>query len=121
MALETPYPELDEFRSAIGAAGYGRAKLPRVKGAAGNISICIGWPIEVRRRFPLSEPIELPLRHRLWQARTSSSAVRSGCLRDIHLDPAANLGVIAIGADGRTGQLYTSPRRLFARVTSEFS
>jgi rhamnulose-1-phosphate aldolase len=42
-------------------------------------------------------------------------------LRDIHADPAANLGVVAIGADGQTGQLYTSPRRLFARVTSEFN
>ena len=41
MALEAPYPELDEFLSALGAAG--------------NISICIGWPIEVRRRFPLAE------------------------------------------------------------------
>jgi rhamnulose-1-phosphate aldolase len=42
-------------------------------------------------------------------------------LRDIHRDPAANLGVVAIDANGQTGQLYTSPRRLFARVTSEFN
>jgi rhamnulose-1-phosphate aldolase len=42
-------------------------------------------------------------------------------LRDIHVDPAANLGVVAIDANGRTGQLYTSPRRLFAQVSSEFN
>jgi len=29
--------------------------------------------------------------------------------------------VVAIAADGQSGQLYTSPRRLFARVTSEFN
>jgi rhamnulose-1-phosphate aldolase len=29
--------------------------------------------------------------------------------------------VVAIAADGRSGQLYTSPRRLFAQVTSEFN
>src|SRR4029079_107379 len=42
-------------------------------------------------------------------------------LRDIQRDPAANLGAIRINADGATGLLHTSPRRLFERVTSEFN
>ena len=30
------------------------------EGAAGNISLYVGWPLEVRRRFPVAEPIPLP-------------------------------------------------------------
>src|SRR3954471_21224544 len=108
MAVEAPYPELDEFLAAIGAAGQRTSELAASEGAAGNISICIGWPLEVRRRFPLSEPLELPLPA---PALAGMYAIVSGSgrrLRDIHLDPAANLGVVAIDADGRSGHLYTS-------------
>jgi rhamnulose-1-phosphate aldolase len=121
MALEPPFPELDEFLAAIGAAGQRVSELAASEGAAGNISICIGWPIEVRRRFPLAEPFELPLPA---LALAGMHVIVSGSgrrLRDIHADPAANLGVVAIAADGLTGQLYTSPRRLFAHVSSEFN
>jgi rhamnulose-1-phosphate aldolase len=61
MALEPPFPELDEFLAAIGAAGQRVSEIAASEGAAGNISIGIGWPIEIRRRFPLVEPLELPL------------------------------------------------------------
>jgi rhamnulose-1-phosphate aldolase len=121
MTLEPPYPELDEFLAAIGTAGQRISEIAASEGAAGSISICIGWPIEVRRRFPLSEPIELP---QPAPALTGMHVIVSGSgrrLRDIHLDPVANLGVVAIGANGRSGQLYTSPGRLFQRVTSEFN
>jgi rhamnulose-1-phosphate aldolase len=121
MALEAPFPELDEFLSAIGAAGQRISEIAASEGAAGNISICIGWPIEVRRRFPLAEPLELPLPA---PALAGMHIIVSGSgrrLRDIHADPAANLGVVAIDADGRAGRLHTSPRRLFARVSSEFN
>jgi rhamnulose-1-phosphate aldolase len=121
MALVAPYPDLDEFLAAIGAAGQRVSEIAACEGAAGNISICIGWPIEVRRRFPLSEPFELPLAA---PALAGMQVIVSGSgrrLRDIHADPAANLGVVVIDADGRSGQLYTSPRRLFAHVTSEFN
>src|SRR6476619_4603429 len=107
MALEQPYPELDEFLAAIGAAGQRASELAASEGAAGNISICIGWPIEVRRRFPLIEPIELPLAA---PALAGMQVIVSGSgrrLRDIHADPAANLAVVAIDGDGRTGRLYT--------------
>jgi rhamnulose-1-phosphate aldolase len=121
MPLSAPYPELDEFLSAIGTAGQRVSQIAASEGAAGNISICIGWPIEVRRRFPIAEPIALPLAA---PALAGMHVIVSGSgrrLRDIHADPAANLGVVAIDADGRTGRLYTSPRRLFQRVTSEFN
>ena len=60
MSIEVPYPELDEFLTAIGDAGHRLSEIEATEGAAGNISICIGWPIEPRRRFPIVETIELP-------------------------------------------------------------
>ena len=61
MSIPEPFPELDEFLPSIGEAGRRVAEIDASEGAAGNISICIGWPIEVRRRFPISEPIDLPV------------------------------------------------------------
>lgn len=36
-------------------------------------------------------------------------------------DPTANLGIAAIGTDGRSAVLYTSHQRLFERLTSEWN
>jgi rhamnulose-1-phosphate aldolase len=121
MPLDQPYPDLDEFLTAIGEAGLRLAHINASEGGAGNISLFIGWPIEVRRRFPLAEPFALP---------TPAAALAGGLiivtgsgrrLRDIHTRPEANLGVVAIGADGQSAMLYTAPSRLFQRVTSEFN
>jgi rhamnulose-1-phosphate aldolase len=30
------------------------------EGAAGNISVCLRWPVEVRSLFPVAEPFTLP-------------------------------------------------------------
>ena len=60
MSLPEPYPDLDEFLVTLGEAGQRLAVIDAGEGAAGNMSIYIGWPIEVRRVFPLVEPIELP-------------------------------------------------------------
>ncbi len=53
MPLDQAYPELDELRAAIGEAGQCLSSLEASEGAAGNISVCIGWPREVRCRLPL--------------------------------------------------------------------
>lgn len=121
MALDQPYPDLDELLTNIGEAGLRAAGINASEGAAGNISVYIGWMLEVRRRFPLAEPFMLPqpapaLAHGLIIVTGSGRR-----LRDIHAHPDANLGVVSIGPDGQSGQLYTSPRRLFERVTSEFN
>ncbi len=121
MALDQPYPDLDEFLIAVGEAGQRVSGIDASEGAAGNISLYLGWPIEVRRQFPLAEPIDLP---QPVPALAGNLVLVTGSgrrLRDIHTDPAANLSVVAIAADGQTAQLYTSPRRLFQRVTSEFN
>jgi rhamnulose-1-phosphate aldolase len=95
---------------AIGTAGQRLSESAAREGTAGTISICIGWPIGVRRRFPLIEPLELPL---FMPALAEMILIVSGSgqrLRDIHADPAANMGVVALGADRRTGQQRSCAR-----------
>lgn len=121
MSLNAPYPELDEFLEGIGEAGLRVSGIEASEGAAGNISIVIGWPLEVRRRFPNGEPLDLPEPVPAlggWLMLVTGSGRR---LRDIHKDPAANLAAIQIAADGRSAHIYTSPRKLFECPTSEFN
>src|SRR6476661_1739635 len=100
MSMNPPYPELDEFLSAIGAAGERVSSINASEGAAGNISICIGWPIEVRRRFPIAEPFALPAPAPALAGKTVIVTGSGRRLRDIHTDPTANLGVVVLNADG---------------------
>jgi rhamnulose-1-phosphate aldolase len=109
MPVESPYPEFDEVMTAIGEAGWRLSEIQASEGAAGNISVYLGWPVEPRRKFPIEETIELPL---------AAPELAGG---EIRADPAANLGCVVVNQDGRTARLHTSPRRLFARLTSEFN
>ncbi|MCW5851584.1 MAG: class II aldolase/adducin family protein [Anaerolineae bacterium] len=121
MALDQPYPDLDEFLTALGEAGQRLSSINASEGAAGNISIYIGWPLEVRRRFPVTEPFNLPVPA---PALAGGLIIVTGSgrrLRDIRTNPAANLAVVAVAADGQGAQVYLSPHRLFQRVTSEFN
>ncbi len=61
MAINEPFPEPDEILASIGEGGKRIASIDAAEGAAGNISVCIGWPIEIRRRFPVAEEILLPV------------------------------------------------------------
>src|SRR3954463_12211229 len=99
MALNAPYPELDELLAAIGAAGQRVSEIAASEGAAGNISICVGWPVEVRRHFPLMEPITLPLPAPALAGQVVIVTGSGRRLRDIKTDPAANLGAVVINAD----------------------
>jgi rhamnulose-1-phosphate aldolase len=121
MALDQPYPSLDELLETIGEAGIRVSSIEASEGAAGNISMFIGWPLEMRRRFPMAEPFALPAPA---PALAGGLVIVTGSgrrLRDIHHQPDANLAVVAIGPDGQSATIYTSPRRLFQRVTSEFN
>ena len=121
MALDQPYPSLDELLGTIGEAGLRVSSIEASEGAAGNISMCVGWPMEVRRRFPQEAPFVLP---QPAPALAGALVIVTGSgrrLRDIHHDPTANLAVIAIGDDGASARIFTSPHRLFQRPTSEFN
>jgi rhamnulose-1-phosphate aldolase len=119
--IEAPYPEFEELMQSIGEAGYRLSEIEASEGAAGNISVYIGWPLDPRRRFPLVETVELPqvvpeLEGSLFLVTGSGRR-----LREVIQDPAANLACLVVDPGGRTAQMYTSPRRLFAKVTSEFN
>jgi len=116
-----PYPELDELLLTIGEAGATLAGINASEGAAGNISVLVGWPMEVRRRFPLVEPFELPVPAPALAGRIVIVTGSGRRLRDLVADPVDNLGVVVVGPDGRSATLRTSPRRLFASLTSEFN
>src|SRR3954468_17403822 len=121
MSLPEPYPDLDEILLTFGEAGQRLAGFAAIEGAAGNISAAIGWPVEVRRRFPLAEEITLPVPTPALAGQVVIVTGSGRRLLDFRSDPAANLAVIHSGADAQSGTLYTSPRRLFERVTSEFN
>src|SRR3990172_5681169 len=58
--LQPPYPELDDLLEMMGEAGRHLANIEASEGAAGNISVCLRWPVEPRSRFPMMEETELP-------------------------------------------------------------
>jgi rhamnulose-1-phosphate aldolase len=121
MALFEPLPDLEEILISIGAGGSHVAAMEASEGAAGNISVYVGWPIEVRRRFPIAEEIPLPqpAPHLADHIVIVTGSGRR--LREIHVDPAANLGIVRVSADGTSGTLFTAPNRLFDRLTSEWN
>ncbi len=121
MAIEAPYPELGELMTLIGEAGHRLSEIDASEGAAGNISIYIGWPVDPRRAFPDVETLQLPEAAPELAGRAFLVTGSGRRLREIIQDPAANLGAVIVDEGGETGRLYTSPRRLFARLTSEFN
>jgi rhamnulose-1-phosphate aldolase len=121
MPVDPPFPTLTEIMGLIGEAGRRLAEIEASEGAAGNISVYIGWSIDPRRQFPLQETIPIPtpvpeLADGLFLVTGSGRR-----LREIGSDPEANLGAVRVNPDGRTATLYTSPERLFERLTSEFN
>jgi rhamnulose-1-phosphate aldolase len=121
MPVAPPYPDLDEMMDLIGQAGRRLAEIDASEGAAGNISVYVGWPLEPRRAFSNVETVPLPepapeLAGGMFLVTGSGRR-----LREIADDPAANLGCLLVEEGGATARLHTSPRRLFARLTSEFN
>jgi rhamnulose-1-phosphate aldolase len=121
MALTEPFPSLEEILESIGEGGRRVATIDAGEGAAGNVSVCVGWPLEVRRRFPLAEPIELPVAVPHLAGHTVIVTGSGRRLRDIAANPVANLGAVTIAGDGRSATLRTAPTRLFERLTSEWN
>jgi rhamnulose-1-phosphate aldolase len=121
VTLSEPYPTIDEILVSIGEGGRRVATIDAGEGAAGNISVCVGWPLEVRRHFPIVEPIELPLPAPHLGGHIIIVTGSGRRLRDIESNPVANLGAVSIAADGVSATLRTAPTRLFERLTSEWN
>lgn len=121
MPVPAPYPDLNELLDLIGEAGRRISEIDASEGAAGNISVYAGWEIDPRRIFPVEQTIPLPVD---MSGLSEGVFIVTGSgrrLREVLQDPAANLGVVRVNPEGKTAQLYTSPRRLFANLTSEFN
>jgi rhamnulose-1-phosphate aldolase len=119
--VKEPFPELGEILASIGEAGRRVAAIDAGEGGAGNISVCIGWSIEIRRQFPVTEEIPLPVPAPHLAGRRIIVTGSGRRLRDLATDPPANLGVVLVNPGGDTGTLHTSPRRLFDRLTTEWN
>jgi rhamnulose-1-phosphate aldolase len=119
--VKEPFPELDDILTVMGEAGRRLADIEASEGAAGNISICLGWPVEPRNRFPVVGEIELPQPVPELAGVTFLVSGSGRRLREIIDDPTANLACIIVNPGGRSGKLCTSYHRLFERVTSEFN
>ncbi len=119
--IEAPYPELDELMAMIGEAGQRCSEIEASEGAAGNISVYVGWPVDPRRQFPLVETLTLPQPVPGMAGAVFLVTGSGRRLREIIQDPAANLGCLVVSEDGASGRLYTSTRRLFQKLTSEFN
>jgi rhamnulose-1-phosphate aldolase len=119
--IEAPYYELNDVLEMIGEAGKRLSEIDASEGAAGNISVCLRWPIEPESRFPLMSEIELPQSIPELAGAVFLVSGSGRRLREIIDNPTANIACIVVGVDGSTGKLYTSQDHRFQRVTSEFN
>jgi rhamnulose-1-phosphate aldolase len=121
MPIEAPYPDLVEMMTLMGEAGRRLAEIEASEGSAGNISVYMGWDIDPRRKFPLEETIELPSPEPELAGGSFLATGSGRRLREVAADPEANLGFVVVDKGGKTAKLFTSPKRLFAKLTSEFN
>lgn len=121
MPLSSPYPTLDRLIDLIGQTGQRLAEIGASEGAAGNISVYMGWPVAAGARFPNEETISLPQPAPALAGHAFLVTGSGRRLREIRSDPEGNLGLLIVNRRGQTGQLHTSPCRLFDRLTSEFN
>lgn len=121
MPLSEPLPELDELLASMGEGGARISAIDASEAGAGNISICIGWDVELRRRFPMTEHLELTSPVPALAGRILLVTGSGRRLRQIGADPLAAVGALRIHSDGAGATLHTSPRRLFERLTSELN
>jgi rhamnulose-1-phosphate aldolase len=119
--IEAPFPELDDLLTMMGEAGRHLADIEASEGAAGNISVCLRWPIEPRSRFPVQDELELPQPVPELADATFLVTGSGRRLREIIDEPTANIACLVVNPGGQTAKIYTSYHRRFERVTSEFN
>ncbi len=121
MPFNEPYPSIEELMTLIGEAGRRLAEIEASEGAAGNISIYFNWEPNSREIFTVEETIPLPEPAPELAGGYFLASGSGRRLREIGNDPEGNLGLLRVNKGGETAQLFTSRRRLFQRLTSEFN
>jgi rhamnulose-1-phosphate aldolase len=113
--LEAPYPELDDLLEMMGEVGQRLSDIDASEGAAGNISICIRWPLELRNRFPHVGTIELPQAVPELAGATFLVSGSGRRLREIIDEPTASMACVVVDASGQTGTLHQASSAGFSR------
>lgn len=121
MADFTQHASLDVLLTQMGLAGARVCAIDASEASAGNISVCASWPIDVASRFPITEDIQLPSPAPALAGHTILASGSGQRLRQIGDDPAAAIGAVIVDDGGLTARLFTSPRRQFKNLTSEFN
>ncbi len=114
-------PGMEELLLEVADAGERMSVLDASEGAAGNISVFVGWPLDIESSFPQAESIRLPQPAPALAGKVVIATGSGRRLRDVRRDPAAALGVVIVDQSGETGTLHTAPQRRFQRLTSEFN
>ncbi|HMQ33238.1 MAG TPA: class II aldolase/adducin family protein [Chloroflexaceae bacterium] len=121
MTSPHPRPSLEELFDELGEVGAHLAAMEAAEGAAGNLSLYLGWPVDPRPWFPVEELVELP---QPVPELAGSAFLVTGSgrrLRELGRAPLRNLGCLVVEPGGALGRLFTAPGRLFRRLTSEFN
>ena len=119
--LEEPYPDLDTLLTMMGEAGHRLSEIEATEGAAGNISVCLRWPVELRSRFPLIETMSLPQPVPELAGATFLVTGSGRRLREIMDEPTASIAGLVVEAGGQTAKVHKAYGHRFERVTSEFN
>jgi rhamnulose-1-phosphate aldolase len=119
--IEKPYPSVESLLEMIGVAGQRMSEIDACEGAAGNISVCLRWEVDVRGLFPLEEKITLPQPVPELAGATMIVTGSGRRLREIGNQPTANLACLVVDQGGVTAVQFTAPQRSFKPVTSEFN
>ncbi len=104
--LEPPYSQLDDLLELMGEAGRRLSEIDAAEGAAGNISVCIRWPVDPRTRFRLAERIDLPQRVPELAEATFLVTGSGRRLREIIEQPVANVGCLVVDEGGSRDLAY---------------
>lgn len=115
------HPSLDDLLEELGEVGAHLTALEAAEGAAGNISLYLGWPVDPRPRFPDEQLVELPQAVPDLAGKAFLVTGSGRRLRDIRRAPLRNMGCLVVEPGGTAGRLFTAPGRLFDRLTSEFN
>jgi rhamnulose-1-phosphate aldolase len=121
MIDKKPLPGLESMLGMIGDAGKRMSEMDACEGAAGNISACLRWEVDVRGLFPLEEKITLPQPVPELAGATLIVTGSGRRLREIGDQPTANVACLIVDQGGRTAGQFTSPQRVFKQVTIEFN
>jgi len=104
----------------VGETGKRLSEIDACEGASGNISLYIGWEIDPQDQFPRKKTIPLPVEVPELAGRFFI-VTGSGCrLRDVIRNPAATLGLVQVGTDGKSGILCMGDTCEFQKLTSEW-